>query len=229
MKLPSTLLLGCALCLHVVGCKKDDVGVACRPNPNPEGSHDIPAEPINGEIPVLEVVSLGRSSDCETFQCLTYGGYAPFCTRECSYDGFAKGRACTESSDCKRPEHCFEGYCRDDDCPDGFECRTVQDVGPLAGRLFCVNKTGCAGSNRECEALGTMECQRLACFDQSLLGDSTATAHTLGCMPLADLSYCQCPDGGVTCGGETLSCDPPEADPWPAGAVEVRDACIRVD
>lgn len=39
-----------------------------------------------------------------------------------------------------RPGYCSK-KCRDDAaCPDGFECRTIQDIGPFADEKFCAWK-----------------------------------------------------------------------------------------
>jgi hypothetical protein len=71
--------------------------------------------------------------------------------------------ACEEDSDCPSAEHCAAGVCRDDDCPAGFWCKEVQEVGPLVGQRFCVFKDNCT-SNFFCEELGKMECRELGCF-----------------------------------------------------------------
>lgn len=215
------MIVGSVLALTTANCTKDDIGAACHPT-----TSAVPVETISGEQPMLEVIALQRSIDCETFQCLTYVGYDPFCTRTCTYDS-KQGAACTANSDCTQPLHCYDGFCRDDDCPAGFECRTVQDVGPLAGKLYCVYKVGCAGSNRDCEALGDMECRRLGCFDKALLATDTTTPHTLTCEPQAQLSFCQCADGTASCSGAGLVCSPPNHDVWPAGSVDLRDVCMR--
>ncbi len=219
----SAILWGLASVAGIAGCTKDDIGKTCHPASVPE----LPPNPVGGENPVIEVVSLERSSECETFQCLTEGGYASFCTRDCTVD-MSSGNACTTSADCKAPKHCFEGQCRDDDCPSGFTCQHVQDVGPLANRLFCVYKDHCA-SNRDCEALGDMKCEKMGCFDSTLLlqpPDPNA-AHTLTCESRASMTNCQCPDGTQNCTGADLACFNPDATKWPDGSVDVRDVCQR--
>lgn len=221
-----TALLGFALTVGTLGCKEHDIGKPCQP----DAGQDLPIDPIPGETPVIEVVAMQRSTACETFQCLSHGGYDSYCTRTCSYDIDEKiGPACTADADCKRPRHCYEGRCRDDDCPEGFECRPVQDVGPLNGQLFCVYKEGCGHSNSECEALGEMECRRLGCFDASLLSTDAATPHFLACYDHTELSFCECPDGTFDCDGSELRCDPDGLAPFPEGAVEVRDVCMRTE
>jgi hypothetical protein len=210
-------------------CTQDDIGRPCRPRDEPA----LPTQTVGGESPVLEVVALTRSADCETFQCLTYGGYTPFCTRTCSYAMAEKpGPACTSNGECKSPQHCFEGLCRDDDCPSGFECRTVQDVGPLQGQLFCVYKEGCEANNRACEALGQMECRHLGCLDQTLPTGDTTLPHLLVCEPLTDLQqYCTCSQGDLAhCAEADLSCtSSADSTPFPADSVGVRDVCMRTD
>ncbi|MBN1962105.1 MAG: hypothetical protein JW841_14280 [Deltaproteobacteria bacterium] len=224
MKTAITHLVGSLFIIALLNCSSHDIGEACYP----EGTGTISETTVSGENPVVEIVALQRSIDCETFQCLTYGGYESFCTRTCKYDS-EKGSACSENSNCESPKHCFEGYCRDDDCPAGFECRTIQDVGPLAGNLYCVYKTGCSGSNRNCEALGEMECRRIGCFDQALLSTDSTTTHTLGCKSLDSLSYCLCADGSNNCGSAGLVCTPPGSEAWPAGSVDLRDVCMRTE
>lgn len=203
-------------------CDEHDLGRTCEPRP----ATPLPSDPIPTEQPLVEEVSIERATECESFQCLTHGGYPSYCTRACSYDG-APGAECVTNTECNRPEHCYEGRCQDDDCPAGFECRPVQDVGPLAGRLFCVYKEDCGGSNRECEALGEMECRRLGCFDATLESGADSAPHLLTCEDRDALTFCRCPDGGTGCTGEELVCDPGDGVPWPAGSVDVRDVCMR--
>lgn len=219
----STLLpVACAL-LILAGCKSHDLGKAC----SLESSGELPTQPVGGESPLIEVVTVQRSTACDSFQCLQSRGYAAYCTRECTVDTGKVGPACASNADCSQPQHCFEGRCLDDDCPGGFQCQQVQDVGPLAGKLFCVYKDSCGGSNRECEDLGAMECVRVGCYDATLQSGDTTAAPMLTC-ERRDAMHCQCPDGSTKCTGDSLTCfGGPTQTQWPAGSVEIRDVCMR--
>lgn len=170
--------------LSVFACESDDLGQPCGTTP------ELASSPVEGEDPDLEVVRVERDGVCESFQCLTHRGLPPYCTRSCSLSGpdeqpqsctgdeqcsggmFASGAtgrcldgtcACEDDSDCPTPKQCADGVCRDDDCPKGYWCKEVQEVGPLVGRRFCVFKDGCT-TNFFCEDLGNMECKQLGCF-----------------------------------------------------------------
>jgi hypothetical protein len=220
----STLLSAACALFALVGCKSHDLGKPCTI----KSSGVLPTQPVGGESPLIEVVTVQRATECDSFQCLEDRGYAAYCTRECAVDTTGKvGPTCTTSADCTQPQHCFQGRCLNDDCPGGFECQTVQDVGPLEGKLFCVYKEHCRGSNRECEDLGTMECARLGCFDSTLKSGDSTLAPTLTC-ERRDKMTCQCGDGGTSCSGTALTCfGGPSHTQWPAGSVEIRDVCMR--
>jgi hypothetical protein len=213
----------CAVVMLVSGCTKDDLGQRCYPPADP----NLPTQPISGESPVLEVVAMQRSSDCDTFQCLSDRGYLPYCTRSCTHGKV--GGACTTNAQCTGKQHCFQGTCRDDDCPGGFQCTTVQDVGPLEGQLFCVYLESCT-DNRSCGNLGEMDCVSLSCYDQTLLTvpvDPTE-AHLLTCKPESSATcVCQCPGGAATCADSALICTGANGSAWPADSVQRRTVCMR--
>jgi hypothetical protein len=224
MRRPVTAWLPLCLLLPLAAaCGSNDIGKSCTPKP----MDPLPSEPVGGEHPANEIVAMQRSGDCETFMCLTARGYPPYCSRTCQYDSSTKKGPCTTNAQCKRPLHCFEGVCQDDDCPSGFECRTIEDVGPEAGKLFCVQKEGCA-NNLDCEALGQVDCRHVGCFNAQLM-DATAL-NALTCLErdkpgqTDPLSFCQCTEGD-TC--TYPACDPIGADPWPAESVELRSVCVR--
>jgi hypothetical protein len=212
----------CAL-LTFAGCKSHDLGKPCPI----DSSGTLPTQPVGGESPLIEVVTVQRATQCDSFQCLQDRGYAPYCTRDCTVDTGGKvGPSCSTSADCTQPQHCFQGRCLGDDCPGGFECQQVQDVGPLADRLFCIYKEHCR-SNRECEDLGTMECARMGCFDSTLQSGVTTAAPTLVC-ERRDKMNCLCGDGSTSCSGTALTCyGGPSQTQWPSGSVEIRDVCMR--
>ncbi|MEE8409125.1 MAG: hypothetical protein V3T05_05945 [Myxococcota bacterium] len=172
-----------------VACESDDLGQPCGTTPT------AVTNPIVGEVPIIEVVRLERDGECESFQCLTHRGISPYCTRECERTppenapkrctadadctggDFRSGTqghcvdgrcACKEDFECSKRMHCADGVCSDDDCPKGFWCKEVQEVGPLVGKLYCVFKDGCDGDNIYCEDLGNIVCRSLACFDACL-------------------------------------------------------------
>jgi hypothetical protein len=182
-------------------------GFACQTNDlgKPCGSAltDLGTEPIAGEQPVIEVVRIERDQACETFQCLTHRGLHPYCTRVCDQDG---------------------------DCPTGFACEAVQEVGPLADKKYCVYKLGCQ-RNIDCKDLGNILCVKFACLDACLVtGDSNdCQFHQLKCYDRADLG-CQCPqsaEANAVCSDEEVICQPAGAgEALPAGAVHQLNACV---
>lgn len=176
-----------ALALILAGgaCETHDLGKKCGTLAEP-----VP-DPVEGEVPTVEVVRVERDSDCESFQCLTHRGLPPYCTRTCAVDSPPKARHCDDASacaaapfagvdrpgecldgtcrctadnQCKNPTHCVDGACVDDDCPAGYWCERVQDVGPLASNRYCVYKTGCE-TNSDCESFSTMACKGMGCYD----------------------------------------------------------------
>jgi hypothetical protein len=197
--------------LAVPACEKDDLGQPCGTEPT---SID---DPIGGEVPTIEVVRVERDGECESFQCLTHLGLAPYCTRDCELETpavkqksctsdadctggeFAAGQSghciegkceCEEDVECESPLQCAGGRCRDDDCPEGYWCKTVQEVGPLANRRYCTFNNLCS-RNADCEAFGVMECRQLGCFDACLRGYLACTTKGGTC---ADLDcYSPCP------------------------------------
>lgn len=209
----------------VVACEEHDLGETCG------GTTDaLGGEIILGEEPVLEAVRMQRDGNCESFQCLTHRGMAPYCTRTCEYEAPEKKKACAADRDCGRSEYCLDGQCADDDCPAGFWCRQVQETGPLASQRYCVRREGCR-SNFDCEDIAENVCQRVGCLDSCLTATGACDEHALVCAPRGELP-CACPgedaDPRVTCSDEQLVCLPPGAtQSWPTGAVEQRGVCLR--
>ncbi len=195
----------------LMACEEDDLGQPCGTEPT------AVEDPIGGEVPVVEVVRVQRDGECDSFQCLSHRGLTPYCTRECELEApaaepkscttdadctggeFGSGQSghciegtceCEEDAECRSPLHCAGGHCRDDDCPAGYWCKTVQEVGPLTGNRYCVFSDTCT-RNADCEAFGVMECRRLGCFDACLRGFSACAAKGGTC---ADLDcYEPCP------------------------------------
>ncbi len=229
-------------------CEKHDLGKSCGTEPA------AVSEPIGGEVPVIEIVRIERDGECESFQCLSHRGLPPYCTRpcvlaapptpqkscsvdqDCTGGDFARGRTghcvdgkcvCQANEECDFPLSCGDGRCRDDDCPSGFTCAAVQEVGPLAGKRFCVLRTGCE-RNADCEEFGVMACRRQLCFDACLRDyhRCRVTAKNrcdeldcfAGCARVATDLF-DCPDtftrdeGLATCrdAGCFAECTPPEA------------------
>ncbi len=256
-----------ALLVFAAGCETGDLGKPCGSEPTA-----VSDPVVEGENAVVEVVRLERDVNCESFQCLTHRGLHAYCTEGCELDApsyaakscttdaqctggmFANnvqghclaGRCqCVADGECVEPLHCFAGACVDDDCPKGFACKRVQEVGPLADELFCTFKTGCVG-NDDCEQLGTIECRQVGCFDACLCDAltgaeakalecanlcTTATRtepfHRLHCAPLDDV--CTCEDGSDTlsCAEASLRCPANPAQPeWDEGAVARTGYCI---
>jgi hypothetical protein len=83
----------------------------------------VPASGEGSSVETQEVVEQNISFPCDDFTCVATGGRAGYCSKKC----------------------------RDNlGCPSGFECRTVQSVGPFANDKFCVwkhcNKSSDCGS-----------------------------------------------------------------------------------
>lgn len=187
-------LLICALgTLALVGCDSEDIGDPCGDN-----ATGLSSEPVVDEDPLNEVVRIERDTTCETLQCLKHLGLEPYCTRSCELEN-ADSQSCTSDSDCSRPQYCLDGRCIDDDCPEGFWCRGIQEVGPFGyapqspnrsctnrydcrrqedcvdgtcqrQSKFCTRRTDCT-SNLDCEAPGEIACRALGCFDSCCLED----------------------------------------------------------
>jgi len=219
-----------------LACSTEELG-----NPCGTVATDVP-DPVQGEVPVVEVVRHERDSACESFQCLTHRGLPPYCTRTCELDSPAKAKACATDSECvgkpfaadlpgvcvnnvcqctadaqcRAPNHCEAGQCVDDDCPDGYWCRQIQAVGPLSPSHYCVFKTGCK-SNIDCEDLGAMTCDKLGCYDVCLRDYSTCEKPNKDrCDELA------CYDDCVRIGSSTYLCRDQSSDCQEAGCF---DAC----
>ncbi|MBC7792192.1 MAG: hypothetical protein H7Z43_00665 [Clostridia bacterium] len=212
-------------------CNKDvQLGGACGANAPP-----LRGEVVEGETAVDELVRIERDGVCNSFQCLTEGGLASYCTELCSYDD-SSDTACTSDVDCGiREEHCIQGQCKADDCAAGFVCDTVQENGPLASTRYCVRERDCV-TNFDCGDVGNVRCETVACLDACLLtsGDrNTCASHYLYCQPRVELTYCLCPGEteptNATCTPSQLTCTPPNGDPFPAGAVTLRGICVGND
>ena len=159
-----------------VACEESDLGEKCG---TPVGPLD--AAIIEGEQPVDEIVRMQRDGACESFQCLTHKGLAPYCTESCTYEGSSSNKACAGDADCtKDGESCVDDVCKSDTCDPGFRCRQVQEVGPLADQRFCVRKFGCA-SNFDCDDLEKMECVQVGCVNADYLLPASEEAHFLSC------------------------------------------------
>lgn len=216
---PSAALAFVAVAL--AACAVEDTGKLCN-NPN----ITFPNEPVTGEVPVVEVVGIARDTACETFQCIAHKGLAPYCSRQCTYNAApANPTACQSDSECAAPKHCHQGVCNNDDCPPGFWCRNVQDVGPLASQLYCVRRDKCKQPS-DCGAIGQVSCVVLGCYDVCLETQGTCAFHALTCEPKTTLG-CECPGGVPTCADADLLCKPPTApQSWPVGAVRQVGVCL---
>lgn len=241
LALPGALLL---TALVITGCDDEDVGEPCGTDPT-----DVVPMPIDGEEPVTEIVRLERDRACETFQCITHSGLNPYCTQNCELDESTLGDECQDDRDCdpvfgeaNGQKYCINGNCVDDDCPNGFACRELQDVGTLADQMFCVRQSGCE-TNLDCEEVGEIECRQLGCLDSCLLdqealnvdldtNQSTCAPDALNqftCQPFDSLG-CECQGGATDCEDAALSCTPQGLSaPWPENSVIQRGVCFGVD
>lgn len=237
-----------ALSMTVAGCESDDVGKACGTDANTP-----PPDPIAGEEPVLEVVRMERDGTCETFQCLRHAGISPYCTRECEFENVGTRKSCTSDDDCTAPRYCSDGECRDDDCPNGFWCRQVQETGPIAGQQFCVRRDSCE-QNLDCEKIGELICVPRGCYDVCLTEGRTCETdedcpgsssmfcdddicrcryHELVC-EVEDELPCRCPGGeqstDLDCADEDLECaELTQTEQWAEGSVTRKGICEHKD
>lgn len=212
-------------------CNKDvQLGGSC-------GTEEAPlaGELVEGETAVDELVRLQRDGVCTSFQCLTEGGLAPYCTEQCSYTDSTNNDCLTDSDCTVQEEHCIDKQCKADDCPDGFVCDTVQETGPLANTRYCLRQRGCV-TNFDCGDVSNVRCETVACLDACLLmsGDrSSCTTHYLHCQPREDIPYCLCPGEteptSATCESNRVTCTPPDGDAFPSGSVTLTGMCVGID
>lgn len=117
-----TLMLGLAFIFG--GCSNDDVGTCCEVI-DPSKMDLIPVPPeadMSGEV--ADVIRQDPAFDCSGLTCTAYQGSKAFCTRQC-----------------------FGA----DDCPDGFECRTVLQSDPGPGSTLTKDDRFCVRAPHDCE------------------------------------------------------------------------------
>lgn len=88
---------------------------ACPSNdigkPCPQLKLDAPALQTDGHrATTQEVVAQDPDYPCDQLVCIATLGHDSYCSKPCDHNN---------------------------DCPTGFDCRVIQDVGPFAGRKFC--------------------------------------------------------------------------------------------
>lgn len=102
--------IGMLIMLSCAACDDHDIGQPCLELLN--GTEPSP-EPTGGQVVTEEVVEQNPAFPCDEMICVASAGRAGYCTKKCRSDS---------------------------GCPAGFECRTVQKVGPFAEQGFCVWK-----------------------------------------------------------------------------------------
>ena len=231
----SRLVIGVMLLMFgVVACESDDVGLACED----VGATPIGQEPVGGETPAVEDVRVTRDGTCESFMCIRHLGIAPYCSRECEIGTPQDPVAPTP---CERDNQCSgeaancaaDGFCRPDDCPEGFVCRTLQPTGPLGGVNLCMRRSGCQ-THSDCRNLGTIDCVSHGCYDNCLTLPSgePCVSPDLLCEPMSALAShttCSCTDGSpdLNCSDALLECRPLDsAVPWEPNAVQRIGICL---
>jgi hypothetical protein len=120
-----------ALLACAIGCETHDLGSPCPAMAIPFQ----PAEELDGGVQWAkgpEVVEFDVEFPCEDPVCVITLGHTPYCSRECATDA---------------------------NCPNGFQCRTVMDLGPFQGMRFCVWKTCAAPS--DCGDPWVLGCERV--------------------------------------------------------------------
>lgn len=132
-------VLGRALWLAVVvmGCETGDIGTPC---PEMDLGGEQPTSPADGNADDGSVVSVRGNEaveynvefPCTSAICVATLGRQPYCSREC-----------------------------DDkmQCPDGFSCRRVMAMGPLAGRTYCAWKE--CDNHGDCGDPWSLACTRV--------------------------------------------------------------------
>ncbi|MCK5690523.1 hypothetical protein KAI87_14685 [Myxococcota bacterium] len=207
---------------------ESDVGTPCGTSTDPI------EDPIQGEDPIVEVVRVQRDEICESFQCITHSGLDPYCSQICTIDAADEdSKSCLSDAECKEPNQCLDGKCRESDCPAGFWCKELQAVGPIAGDLYCISREGCT-HNLDCGDTAKVECRKLGCYDSCLDEDTSCTTHSLVCQDLEDMEPCcvspegGCLDDGEVCPDSLLEVHPPTSPTaWPMGSVQQHNVCQR--
>ena len=227
MRLQELIAVGLlAVCVTSACNTEESLGGSCGTD-----APVLAGEIVEGETAVDEVVRIERDGVCGSFQCLTEGGLAPYCTEECSYDGGSSNVSCTTDNDCsKSDEHCVGEVCRADDCPSGFVCSQVQEAGPLKDKRYCTRQTGCL-NNFDCGDVGNVECVVLVCLDACLLAGTSCDTHFLTCQPREQVPFCLCngeteADNTKFCDIDALACQPPAGDAFPVGAAMLQGTCV---
>ncbi len=237
-------------CCALISCKHDNIGTPCSQSPDAVGE-----EIIQGETPVVEVKRLTRDGACSTLLCLAQGGFAPFCTDRCDIHPPAvclndlgqdkcPGKQCINGACVDNPcyvagipqcpnKTCIDGQCVDHNCPDGFRCDQLQEVGPLKDERVCHRVTECR-DKFDCGDVASLDCVQLGCYDRCLAevepppGQEACPFHQLACSDVAQMTnanICTCSGDLETC--QVLSCNPPwGTEPWPDGSVTREDVCL---
>jgi hypothetical protein len=120
--------LGLVLAL-LTACETDDVGSACPEMRTPfEPGATLEGDVARAQSP--EVVEFDVNFTCYDPVCVITLGHAPYCSRQCT---------------------------RDSQCPAGFGCQVVMNVGPFEGESFCVWKE--CGAVSDCGDPWVMGCE----------------------------------------------------------------------
>ena len=212
----------------------DDTGTLCG-NPNLRYA----VQPVGGETGVVGITRFDRDALCQTFQCLSLEGYAPYCTRSCKVlPALKNADSCKNDLDCEIGLRCNAGVCAGDDCPPGFACTQPLNLGSYVGKRFCTRVTTCNktkggatlptnGSDLKCQDVGTVACTPVACYDSCPQADPSGTCsfHNRICRPQADMD-CTCTS--TPCTQEFLTCRPKDdtGQVWAKGSFTPDAACL---
>lgn len=221
-----------------VACNQDDTGKLCG-----EPNVTVPSQPVEGEVPVVGEVNITRDPNCLTFKCLTQGGLPSYCTKTCNINIPSDKVVCVTDNDCQTRPHIFgpgyhctlatdgNNYCVNDNCPAGFWCNPVVNVGPYQGQYFCQRQTGCT-ADVDCNAPGSYACEPWGCFGSCLYNPTTCGngPNQLECQ--SDYAIgCNCNNANdvktlLQCTSSALTCTPPGVNTFPTGSVTPLNVCL---
>ena len=131
--------------LALSACHLHDLGTECALDRQPFDNKQT--EWVVGEVPIITEEQIIQDGTCETFICLNHDGIPPYCSRHCSDN---------------QP------------CPDAFECKQVQGLGPRSNDTYCVYAV--CETDADCRDIKTYAC---------------VTFESTGLDPTATLKRCQ--------------------------------------
>jgi hypothetical protein len=109
------------------------INAACEHNDIGHGCPQLLGDQDSGtaagtRVETQEVVQQDVTFPCDELICIATDGRAGYCSKRCREDA---------------------------GCPSGFECRTIQSIGPFAGEMFCAwkrcdSRSDCGSTSEFC-------------------------------------------------------------------------------